>query len=320
MAGRGQPPPAARPRHLTPLLPGLRGRSAAAATVLPPPPLHSDSSQHSPPSAAILHEMFNTCVARGIAAKLVQKTVGGKVEVSLHCSTIPPAAASAAASAAAASAAASAASAAASAVAAAGVTPKRKRKRPDNERRRTRREAWRQRCSAAALAAKSASCSVAALAVKSASGSAAAAAVTTDPGVVQPAALSAATPPQAWTLEKRDGLVLMARRLSTKPLESPEMTRSSEGCGDFNVSTASWADERELSEDYRVMGSPISYAAAAAKASAAAMEDWLEEVEREERAELKEAKRCPVCLSSNKQPEKDRFSSLIRCNFCYTVH
>jgi hypothetical protein len=61
--------------------------------------------------------------------------------------------------------------------------------------------------------------------------------------LVQPAAMSAATPPQAWTLEKRDGLVLMARRLSTKPLESPEMTRSSEGCGDLNVSTASWADE-----------------------------------------------------------------------------
>jgi hypothetical protein len=68
------------------------------------------------------------------------------------------------------------------------------------------------------------------------------------------------------------------------------------------------------------MGNPISYAAAAAKASAATMEDWLEEVEREESAGLKEAKRCPVCLSSNKQPEKDRFSSLIRCNFCFTVH
>jgi hypothetical protein len=108
------------------------------------------------------------------------------------------------------------------------------------------------------LAAKSASCSVAAFAVKSASGSAAAAAVTTDPGLVQPAAMSAATPPQAWTLEKRDGHVLMARRLSTKPLESPEMTRSSEGCRDLNMSTASWADERELSEDYRVMGSPPS--------------------------------------------------------------
>ena len=313
MAGRGQPPPAARPRHLTPLLPGLRGRSAAAATVLPPPPLHSDSSQHSPPSAAILHEMFNTCVARGIAAKLVQKTVGGKVEVSLHCSTIPPAAASAAASAAAASA-------AASAVAAAGVTPKRKRKRPDNERRRTRREAWRQRCSAAALAAKSASCSVAALAVKSASGSAAAAAVTTDPGLVQPAGMSSATPPQAWALEKRDGLVLMARRLPTKPLESPEMTRNSEGCGDLNVSTASWAEERELAEDNGAMVSPITYAAAAAKGTAAAREDWSEEVERQELADPEEAKQCPVCLSRNREPEKDRLSKLIRCNFCYTLH
>ena len=313
MAGRAQPPSAAQPCHLTPLLPGLRGRSAAAATGLPPPPFYSVGSQHSPPSATILHEMFNTCVARGIAAKLIQKTVDGKVEVSLHCSTMTPAAAAAA------SAAASAAAASAAA-AAAGVTPKRKRKRPDNERRRMRREAWRQRCSAAALAAKSASCSVAALAVKSASGSAAAEAVTTDPGLVQPAAMSAATPPQAWTLEKRDGLVLMARRLSNKPLESPEMTRSSEGCSDLNVSTASWADERELSEDHRVMGSPISYAAAAAKASVAAMEDWLEEVEREEHAELKEAKRCPVCLSSNRQPEEDRFSRLIRCNFCYTVH
>jgi hypothetical protein len=112
----------------------------------------------------------------------------------------------------------------------------------------------------------------------------------------------------------------MARRLRTKPLESPEMTRNSEGCGDLNVSTASWAEERELAEDNGAMVSPITYAAAAAKGSAAATEDWSEEVEREEPAELEEAKRCPVCLSSNRQPEKDRFSRLIRCNFCYTVH
>jgi hypothetical protein len=31
--------------------------------------------------------MFSACVARGIAEKLVYKTVGGKVETSLHCST-----------------------------------------------------------------------------------------------------------------------------------------------------------------------------------------------------------------------------------------
>ena len=302
MAGRAQPPSAAQPCHLTPLLPGLRGRSAAAATGLPPPPFYSVGSQHSPPSATILHEMFNTCVARGIAAKLIQKTVDGKVEVSLHCSTMTPAAAAAA------SAAASAAAASAAA-AAAGVTPKRKRKRPDNERRRMRREAWRQRCSAAAASA----------AAKSASGPAAAAA-TTEPGLVQPAAMAAATPPRAWALEKRDGLVVIARRLRTEPLESPEMTRDSEGGGDLNVSTASWAEERELAEDNGAMVSPITYAAAAAKGTAAAREDWSEEVERQELADPEEAKQCPVCLSRNRQPEKDSFSKLIRCNFCYTVH
>jgi hypothetical protein len=84
MAGRGQPPPAAQPRHLTTILPGLRGRSAAAATVLSPTPFYSVGSQCSPPSTTILHKMFNTCVARGIAAKLIQMTVDGKVEVSLH--------------------------------------------------------------------------------------------------------------------------------------------------------------------------------------------------------------------------------------------
>jgi hypothetical protein len=47
--------------------------------------------------------------------------------------------------------------------------------------------------------------------------------------------------------------------------------------------------------------SPITYAAAAAKGSAAAMEDWSEEVEREELAEPEEAKRCPVCLSTFQQ-------------------
>ncbi len=36
--------------------------------------------------------MFSTCVPRGIAAKLVYRTVGGKVETSLYCSTATPAA------------------------------------------------------------------------------------------------------------------------------------------------------------------------------------------------------------------------------------
>ncbi len=81
MEGKGQPPPAAQPHYPTPQPPGARrgGRSAAAATtVLQPPP----SQQHTPPPATILHNMFSTCVERDIAAKLVYKTVGGKVETS----------------------------------------------------------------------------------------------------------------------------------------------------------------------------------------------------------------------------------------------
>jgi hypothetical protein len=90
MEGKGQPPPAAWPRHPTPQLPGARrgGQSAAAAatTVLQPPPISQSSQQHTPSPATILHQMFSTCVARGKAAKLVYKTVGGKVEASLYCS------------------------------------------------------------------------------------------------------------------------------------------------------------------------------------------------------------------------------------------
>jgi len=99
---------------------------------------------------------------------------------------------------------------------------------------------------------------------------------------------------------------------------SPEMTCDSEGSSGLNVSTASWAEERDLAEDCGLMGSPITYAVAAAKVSAAATDEWSEEVKREESAEL--VKRCPVCLSSNTQPEKDEFTKLIRYNFCHTVH
>ncbi len=126
---------------------------------------------------------------------------------------------------------------------------------------------------------------------------------------MQPAAIAAATPPWAWALEKRDALVVIARRLRTEPPESTEMTCDSEGHGDLNVSTVSWADEPDLAEDCGVMGSPITYEVAAAKASAAASGEWSEPV-----------KWCPICLSSNTQPEKDEFSKLIRCIFCHTVH
>ncbi len=124
IVGTGQPPPAVRPCHPTPQLPVARRGGRSAATVLPPPPL--DSGQHAPSSATILYEIFSTCVAKGITAKLMYKTVGGKVETSLYCSSSTPAAAAAI------------------------VTPKNSRKRSDNERRRMRREAWRQRLSARA--------------------------------------------------------------------------------------------------------------------------------------------------------------------------
>jgi hypothetical protein len=127
MGGTGQPPPEARPHVPTPQLPGVRrgGRSvaAAAATVLLPPPISQASHQHAPPSATILHQMFSTCVVRGIAARLVYKTVRGKVETNLYCSM----------------------AAAASPATAASGSQKKGRKRPDNERRKMRRESWLQR-------------------------------------------------------------------------------------------------------------------------------------------------------------------------------
>jgi hypothetical protein len=67
------------------------------------------------------------------------------------------------------------------------------------------------------------------------------------------------------------------------------------------------AGERELAEEQEL-----------AEDSAAATHEWSEEVEREELAEL--VKRCPICISSNPQPEKDEFSKLTRCISCHTVH
>jgi len=66
--------------------------------------------------------MSSTCVARGNAAKLVYKTVGGKVETTLYCSTE-----------------------ASTPAAEASRSQKKGRKYPDNERRKMRREAWLQR-------------------------------------------------------------------------------------------------------------------------------------------------------------------------------
>ena len=228
---------AARPRHPTPHLPGARRGGRSAATVLPPPPTNTSSQQQTPLPATILLEMFDKCVARGIAAKLTYKTVGGRVETSLFCST-------------------------ASAAAAADTFTSRKkgRKRPENERRKARREAWLQR-----RCALQSSATVVAVS----EGRAAVAAAATAP--LEPAALetvstapatAAEMPSPVWAWERREGLSVIARRIRTDPSESPETVRDHEGHGDLNLSTSSWTEDRDY---HSRRESPKTYATAAAK-------------------------------------------------------
>jgi hypothetical protein len=256
MAGRGQPPPAVRPQPPTPQLSGARRGGRSAAAVPPPLPTNQPSLQHAPPPATILHDMFSTCLTRGIAAKLVYKTVGSKVEVSLYCST-----------------------------AAVSASKKQGRKRPDNERRRLKREAWIQRrassrpgSTTAAAAETLSGCED----ISSGAGAAAAAAVTTVRSLTQkgaPAACgaataapaSAATPPRAWAWEQRSGLVVLARRVQDSPMESPETSRNPDGPSELNISISSFVEERETDgvSDFAVCGKeqPLTYAVAAARAT-----------------------------------------------------
>ncbi len=76
-------------------------------------------------------------------------------------------------------------------------------------------------------------------------------------------ATAAATSPRAWAWEKREGLVAIARRLRTRPPESPEMARSPEGLCDLNLSASSWSEDRELEDQWDGMGSSPTCAAAA---------------------------------------------------------
>ncbi len=129
-----------------------------------------------------------------------------------------------------------------------------------------RREAWRQRLSARASSAAAAP----------------AAAVTSVPypaQIIRPAAPGAATaasakaavtPPRAWVLEPREGLLVVARRLQEDHLESPETARSPVCVSDFNISLSSSPEEREPLEVCSRSASPPTYAAAAAMASTAA--------------------------------------------------
>jgi hypothetical protein len=78
-------------------------------------------------------------------------------------------------------------------------------------------------------------------------------------------ATAAATSPRAWAWEKREGLVAIARRFRTRPLESPEMARSPEGLCDLNLSASSWSEDRELDYQCDGMGSSPTYAAGTAE-------------------------------------------------------
>jgi hypothetical protein len=195
-----------------------------------------------------------------------------QVETSLYCST--------------------AASTPAAAVAA-GRSQKKGRKRPDNERRKMRREAWLQRrtvsrpdlvstavtAAAATAAATSAAATTATALEESLSSGVCTSAVAATSGqeagqVGGPAVpgtaltvpvMTAATPPRAWALEKCDGLVVIARRLQMKPQESPEMARGPEDGCELNLSISSWSEDRELDDKCSGLGSPLTYAEAAAK-------------------------------------------------------
>jgi hypothetical protein len=210
--------------------------------------------------------MFSTCVARGIAAKLVLKSVGGQVVTSLYCSS------------------------SSTTTSAARANQKQGRKRPDNERRRMRREAWIQRrhsskpgpaartaavasavpvsegeAAAATAAAVPASEGEAAAAAAVLAPQGAAAAATSLQGLAQslvqvdmPAALGTAsvvptpaakTPPRTWMWEPRNRLVAVARKIKETHLESPETVRRPEAIGELNISLSSMTEERTEEEE-----------------------------------------------------------------------
>ncbi len=229
MAGKGhEPPPAVRPCQPAPPLPGERRgvRSAAGhtatASVLPPPPINPSSAQHVPPPATILYKMFSTCVARGIAAKLVLKSVGGQVVTSLYCSS------------------------SSTTTSAARANQKQGRKRPDNERRRMRREAWLQRRhsskpgpaarTAAVASAVPVSEGEAAAAVSASEGEAAAAAAVLAPQ----GAAAAATSLQglAQSLVQVDCLQLLEQPLQLQ--HQQQQHHLVPGCGSREIGWLQW--------------------------------------------------------------------------------
>jgi hypothetical protein len=82
-------------------------------------------------------------------------------------------------------------------------------------------------------------------------------------------ATAAATSPQAWAWEKREGLVAIVRRLHTKPLESTETARCPQGVPELNLSASSWSEDRELEYECDRIESSQTYAEVASKAPTA---------------------------------------------------
>jgi hypothetical protein len=62
-----------------------------------------------------------------------------------------------------------------------------------------------------------------------------------------------------------DGLLAIARRLRTKPLESPEMARHPKEVYELYLSESSWLEDREVEGECDRMGSYPNYAAVASK-------------------------------------------------------
>ncbi len=65
------------------------------------------------------------------------------------------------------------------------------------------------------------------------------------------------------------GLVAIARRLQTKPLESPETARCPQFVPELNLSASSWSEDRELEEECEGKRSSPTYAEVASKAPTA---------------------------------------------------
>jgi hypothetical protein len=174
------------------------------------------------------------------------------------------------------------------------ASQKQGRKRPDNERRRLKREAWIQRRASSQPGSTTAAAAETTLSgcedISSGARAAATAAVTTVQSPTQmgvPAACgaataapaTAATPPQTWAWEQRSGLVVLARRVQDSSMESPETSRNPDGPSELNISMSSLAEERETETDgvveIAVSGKeqPPTYAVTAARATTAPVVD-----------------------------------------------